>query len=300
MSHALRIRGIALLLVPTQSGGTEIFMEENICRFVPIQNVYDNINTVNFVYETVIPEKNRFITKSVYMLYLVTEGNGRLCHTQKFFELRAGDLFFTFPGVPFSIQPENDSLRYIYISFLGIRAGKILEEMGINAWNCVFPNYQDLEPFWNHALSIATQNNLSILSESVLLYSLSLLSYQLRQEEKITKNSDTILKVKKYIDDNYTAPDLSLEKVCSVFQYNPKYLSGAFKKFLHIGFSDYLRTLRIQHACTLINEGLSTVKDIAYLSGYKDPLYFSKVFKAAMQQTPKEYIHSVKRSENRL
>ena len=53
-------------------------------------------------------------------------------------------------------------------------------------------------------------------------------------------------------------------------------------------------TLRIQHACMLINEGLSNIKDIATLSGYRDPLYFSKVFKNAMMLSPKEYISSVR------
>ena len=63
---------------------------------------------------------------------------------------------------------------------------------------------------------------------------------------------------------------------------------------LHVGFSEYLRTLRIQHACMLINEGLSNIKDIVTLSGYRDPLYFSKVFKNAMMLSPKEYISSVR------
>ena len=43
-----------------------------------------------------------------------------------------------------------------------------------------------------------------------------------------------------------------------------------------------------------MNEGLSNIKDIAALSGYRDPLYFSKVFKNAMMLSPKEYIASVR------
>mgnify|MGYP002542837770 CR=1 FL=1 len=268
-------------------------MDQNICKFVPVSNTYDHINTINFVYETVIPEKNLFITKSTYILYLVTEGTGRLRHTQKNTDLKKGDLFFTFPAAPFSIQSEDSSLKYLYISFLGIRANKILESLGIHSTNCVFSHYEHLEKFWKHALAIAAQNNLAMLSESVLLYTLSVLSNDIRGKETVKKTTDTMLLIKKYIDDHYTAADMSLEKICSVYQYSRKYLSGALKKVLHVGFSEYLRTLRIQHACMLMNEGLSNVKDIAYLSGYKDPLYFSKVFKRSMHLSPKDYILSL-------
>ena len=122
-------------------------MDNNICKFVPTRSSGDQINTVNFVYETIIPQRNQFITKSTYMIYLVTEGRGTLCHTQKSVEIRKGDLFFTFPSTPFAIEVSDSNLKYIYISFLGIRAGRILEEMKIGSGNCVFRHYDFLEEF---------------------------------------------------------------------------------------------------------------------------------------------------------
>lgn len=271
-------------------------MTKNICRFVPVKNTYDQINTINFVYETEIPEQSQFITKSTYILYLVTAGSGTLCHTQRSYPLKQGDLFLTFPASPFAIEVDSKGLEYIYISFLGIRAGKILDELGLHVGNCVLEGYGFLESFWRHALDIATQNNLDMLSESVLLYTLSTISNQVQKEEKLSVTADNLLKIKKYIDDNFTLPDMSLEKICSVYPYNKKYLSSALRELLHVGFSEYLRTLRLQHAHMLMNEGLSNVKDIALLSGFKDPLYFSKVFKNATHLSPKEYISTLKDS----
>ena len=269
-------------------------MTKNICRFVPVKNNYDQINAINFVYETEIPDRNQFITKSTYIMYLVTSGSGTLCYTQRSYALKQGDIFFTFPASPFAIEVDADGLEYIYISFLGIRAGKILDELGINSGNCILEDYGFLESFWRQALGIATQNNLDMLSESVLLYTLSVISHRGQQEEKLSAAADNLLKIKKYIDDNFTMLDLSLEKICTVYPYNKKYLSGALRELLHVGFSEYLRTLRLQHAHMLMNEGLSNVKDIALLSGFKDPLYFSKVFKNATRLSPKEYIASIK------
>lgn len=69
-------------------------MDNNICKFVPTRGSADQINTVNFVYETVIPQRNQFITKSTYMMYLVTEGRGASRHTQKSPDIAKGRSVF--------------------------------------------------------------------------------------------------------------------------------------------------------------------------------------------------------------
>ena len=95
---------------------------------------------------------------------------------------------------------------------------------------------------------------------------------------------------KKYIDDNFTDPGLSLNSIGKELQYNPKYISGLFKEKMGIGINEYINTARCQQACTLIDQGLSCVKEISALSGYNDALYFSKVFKKRIGVSPKQYI----------
>ena len=50
---------------------------------------------------------------------------------------------------------------------------------------------------------------------------------------------------------------------------------------------------KVHYACTLINQGFTSVKEIAAMSGYRDALYFSKVFKRKMGVSPKQYIFSL-------
>ena len=71
--------------------------------------------------------------------------------------------------------------------------------------------------------------------------------------------------------------------------YNAKYLSHFFKKEFGMGFAEYLRLLRINHAVILLENGVTSVKNVAALSGFSDPLYFSRVFTAAIGIPPKEY-----------
>ena len=97
---------------------------------------------------------------------------------------------------------------------------------------------------------------------------------------------------KKYIDENFSDPELSLEKLSGEFSYNKKYLSSAFKKLFRVSLSDYLCTVRINHACVLIDRNYKSISDIAFLCGFSDPMHFSKVFKKKMTMSPREYIKS--------
>ncbi len=273
-------------------------MSGNICKFVPPEKYYDNINTVNFVYETIVPHRNSIIMSSYYVAYLTVKGSASFTVEDREYSVKEGDVFFTFPSTPFSLKPCDNNLEYIYISFLGIRAGKILEQLKINPMNCVFSDYYDLIPFWFSSISIATQNNLVMVSESVLLYTFSLISNRTEILRELPKESDVFLKIKKYIDDNYTSIDMSLQTLSRVFGYSEKYLSNCLKNFLGVGFSQYLKTLRIKHACSLMNDGYSNIKYIAYMSGYGDPLYFSKVFKKSLSKLPREYIADCRMGKN--
>ena len=62
-----------------------------------------------------------------------------------------------------------------------------------------------------------------------------------------------------------------------------------------MGVSEYIATIRIQYACTLMEQGLSSVSDIALLCGFSDPLYFSKVFKKRMGISPRAHINEIRK-----
>jgi AraC-like DNA-binding protein len=57
-----------------------------------------------------------------------------------------------------------------------------------------------------------------------------------------------------------------------------------------IGYAEYLRNLRIKYAVSLFDHGIDSVKNVALLSGFSDPLYFSTVFKTVVGLSPKEYL----------
>ena len=56
-----------------------------------------------------------------------------------------------------------------------------------------------------------------------------------------------------------------------------------------ISISDYIRKRRFELAIKLLKEG-HRVSEVAYMTGFTDPDYFSRTFKRYFGKTPSEYI----------
>lgn len=67
------------------------------------------------------------------------------------------------------------------------------------------------------------------------------------------------------------------------------YFSAFFKQKTGYAPMDFFIRLRMRCACYLLNSTNEQVKDIASALGYKDPLYFSRLFKVVYGIAPTEY-----------
>ena len=88
---------------------------------------------------------------------------------------------------------------------------------------------------------------------------------------------------------DFSNANLSLEQLCRLYGYNAKYICRKFRQIVGVGFSDYLTSCRIRHACVLLAESNFTIREVATAVGYPDALYFSKVFKRIMKVSPSEH-----------
>jgi len=260
---------------------------DSICNFIPVKNNGGDLKTVHFVYETEFKKMKQPFLYPVYYMHLVTKGEGILkLHTCEF-RISEGTLFFAFPGVPYEIEGSDD-LTYIYISFMGLRAKNMLEDMKITASRPTYDGFDELIPFWKRSIQRVDRKNANILTESVLLYTLSYIS---DGEDGLKPQSRDLLEsIIGYIDNNYGDPDISLKKIADIFAYTDKYLSHLFKDSMQMNFSQYLTRLRMHRAIELIGEGERNIDSISTACGYRDTVYFAKVFKKYMKVTPYVYI----------
>lgn len=91
-----------------------------------------------------------------------------------------------------------------------------------------------------------------------------------------------------YIAEHYTE-NLSLAEVAEKAGISSGYLSTMFSQNLSMGFVDYLNQVRIERACSYLEQGYLKTYEIAYRVGFRDEKYFSKVFKKVKGMSPKEY-----------
>ncbi len=263
--------------------------QDNICRYIPMQKDDHAVHTVHFVLETVPRFFGRLRTEAVTKIYYVRCGEGRFCRMGTEERVQPGDLFFSFPSTPFSIEPVTEPFEYLYISFLGSRAAKILEELGIDRRSGVFHGAADVGGLWEKGIRMG---NAALASESVLLFTFAHLGELIRRGTGTGRTDDASEKIKKYIDDHFAERDLSLKTVAAALSYNEKYVSAVFKKKTGVGVNEYLNTVRIQQAVAMIGQGFQSVNDIGKQCGFSDPNYFSRVFRKRMQVPPTEYIRN--------
>ena len=94
---------------------------------------------------------------------------------------------------------------------------------------------------------------------------------------------------RKYIDENYSDEDLSLNKLASHVNFSPNHLSAVFSSQTGMTFIKYLTDYRMNKAKELLRCTSKRGSDISYEVGYKDPHYFSYLFKRTQGVTPTQY-----------
>lgn len=95
-------------------------------------------------------------------------------------------------------------------------------------------------------------------------------------------------RAKEYIKTNYSK-SITLEDVAREINVSPQYLSKLFKEETGENFIDYLTSIRIRIAKSLLEGDELSIKEICYSIGYSDPNYFSRIFKKIVGATPTEY-----------
>lgn len=103
------------------------------------------------------------------------------------------------------------------------------------------------------------------------------------------QDSDIVEMAKKYIKENYSNEELSLNLVASEVNVSPNHLSAMFSQKTGHTFVRYLTDVRMNKAKELLKCTNMRSNEISEEIGYKDPHYFSHLFKKHQGCTPMQY-----------
>ena len=254
---------------------------KNICK-TSTSLISNSFFATRFILETDEATMKNPYTLTENRLCLIAKGKVNLNLSSTDFDLHTGDIIFCFKGEEF-FATQTQNCEYMYIDFDGTRATELFKRFGIINSSRVFSGFDGLIPFWHESLSRASAENIDLSAESILLYTFSRLSANKPLGNPIVN------KIMELSEEYFKQSDFSINTIADELGYNSKYLSHIFKEKTGATYSEYLRDLRIKYAVSLFNHGLESVKNVAALSGFSDPLYFSTVFKKCVGVTPKEY-----------
>lgn len=96
-------------------------------------------------------------------------------------------------------------------------------------------------------------------------------------------------KARDYIKNHYKDEDISLNVVASCVNISPNHFSTIFSQEMGITFVEYLTKVRMEAAKELLLQTDLRTSEIGYQVGYKDPHYFSYIFKKTHGITPKVF-----------
>lgn len=175
-----------------------------------------------------------------------------------------------------------------WIHFTGFDCEKLMERFSFTTAstgeNLHFKSlFQDIilelqlqKPFFEDVINSNFVKLLSLINRAVIL------------NDTATENHFAIDRLIIALNQHYTR-SWTISDMADFCNLSNDYFSHIFKEVTHITPLNFLTKLRIEKSKELLlAEGLS-ISDVAFLVGYSDPLYFSRVFKKSVNVSPKEY-----------
>ena len=136
----------------------------------------------------------------------------------------------------------------------------------------------------------STIQNMNSVSE-IRSYITYMLNQAIELRDSISKKryADIIKAAEKMISEHYMSEEISLNSVADSVGMSPSYFSSVFSKESGKTFVEFLTETRMEKAKELLMCSALKTSEIGYEVGYKDPHYFSYIFKKTQGCSPKDY-----------
>lgn len=102
-------------------------------------------------------------------------------------------------------------------------------------------------------------------------------------------NQEFMEQLMQFIEANMDNVNLKVEQMAEAMNLSRAVFYTKLKTITGLSPIDFLRDIRVKRACQLIDSGNYTMSQIAFMTGFKDPKFFSRTFRKIMECSPTEY-----------
>ncbi len=105
----------------------------------------------------------------------------------------------------------------------------------------------------------------------------------------VSPDEQLLKRMMTYIEDQLAEPGLSVDDICDEIGLSRTQLYRKMKALTGFSIGDIIKEIRLKRAQQLLRDKHFNVNEIAYMTGFSDPDYFRKCFKAKLGISPSEY-----------
>lgn len=238
-----------------------------------------SVGDFRLINNDVVPEKYADFPE----IFWCIEGMGSFELDGKNYFLRPGQVWYYPPDSYHKITCAGKLFHYRWMAFDGSDARVLFE--GLNLKNGINNAGQCPHHLFNKLTLNIEKTSLNIQMENLSTGFQILLSAASGHTE-LSDSIEQMQQVKDIIDENFSNPDLNVEKIASLVQMNRSVLSRIFSKTFKVTIVQYLASRRLKEAMRLLKETDLPVNKIALLSGYSCHNYFTKIIRRHTGNSP--------------
>ena len=257
-------------------------------------DTFKNIETDNFYFEfenAIRPYivKGNIHYHNSYEIYYLTEGSCKYFIDKKTFNISAGDIVLIPKGVIHKTLYETKNYKRILIncsgSYIPFSVKTKIKE--ISCFSGSPSTKKKIEE--NLAIIEKEYYTPDEFSDDIIRNKLGEILLLIARSSTATRGSEEIPVVDRaleYIHTHYMTA-MTLSETAAYCYISKEHLSRIFKKETGFGFNEYLTIYRLKKAESLLRDHpKGKISEIAYLCGFNDSNYFSKVYKKMYNVSP--------------
>lgn len=230
------------------------------------------------------------VCKPFVQLYWGISGNGLFYLDGKSYHLNPGHVCYYLPENRQYVRPQTSRWEFRWMTFTGPLAEAIMKSFNIRQE----PHYagkcpEDLFEILGREItedSYYSQRLASAMVYQILSVASAATYSRYKTQQAFADLSERAVNLMRH---SFANPDTSVDSIADMLGVHRVTLGRLCRAEIKMPPKEYLTSLRMEKAASMLVSTELPVKEISRMSGFREPNYFEKVFRKTFKTTPTEY-----------
>lgn len=228
-----------------------------------------------------------------YQLLYISAGRAFFCLDGTTTEIPAGYMVLYRPGESQEYYYHaEDSPEVYWVHFSGYEVPEILDKIGFSDTHVLFCGISSHYPELFRRIILELQLKRPCFEELLCFYLRHIFTEIHRSQLEFTtdkyRNLDSMETAVHFFNE-FFMQDISIENYAANQHMSVSWFIRCFKQYMGMTPMQYITSIRINKAKELLKNTNYSIQEVSSLSGYDNPLYFSRIFRKQTGSSPSGY-----------